>query len=95
MRAKKNFIVIAYDVSNNLRRSRIVRLLEKLGSRINYSLFECIITDNQYCKLQHDIEKIINQKEDTVVYYPICVNCYSKTIYQPFLERKYEKVLVA
>ena len=95
MRARKNFIVIAYDISDNLRRSRIARLLEKIGSRVNYSVFECIVTDNQYFKVQHEIEKIINKKEDAVVYYPICVNCYSKTIYQPKQRKKFEKVLVA
>jgi CRISPR-associated protein Cas2 len=95
MRAKKNFVVVAYDISDNLRRSRVLRLLEKLGSRINYSVFECMITDNQFCKLQHDMEKIINKKEDIVAYYSICVKCYSKTNYQPFQKRMFEKVFVA
>ena len=94
MRAKKNFIVIAYDISDNLRRSRVSQLLERLGSWINYSVFECMITDNQYYKLQYEIEKIINYKEDVVAYYPICVNCYTKTNYSPIKRRIFEKVYV-
>lgn len=94
MRAKKNFVVVAYDVSDDRRRSRVVKLLEKVGVRINYSVFECLLTDAQYEKLQNDILSKIKPKEDTVVYYPICVDCYTKIVYQPSIRRKYEKVSV-
>lgn len=94
MRAKKNFVVVAYDVSDDRRRDRVVKILEKLGVRINYSVFECMLTDVQFEKLKNDIGNKINQKEDTVVYYPICMDCYAKIVYQPALRRKYEKVSV-
>lgn len=45
MRAKKNFIVVAYDVSDDRRRSHVVKLLEKVGIRVNYSVFECMLSD--------------------------------------------------
>lgn len=94
MRARKNFVVVAYDVSDDRRRSRVVKILEKVGVRINYSVFECMLTDAQLEKLKHDIGDKINQKEDTVVYYSICMDCYAKIVYQPPLRRKYEKVSV-
>ena len=94
MRAKKNFIVIAYDISDDRRRNHVVKLLEKVGLRINFSVFECLLTDNQYTKLQNDIAKRINFKEDLVIYYPICMDCYSKILYQPEQKRKFEKILV-
>lgn len=94
MRAKKNFVVVAYDVSDDRRRSHVVKILEKVGVRINYSVFECLLTDMQYEKLRNDILSKIKPKEDTVVYYPICVNCYTKIVYQSSPRRKYEKVSV-
>lgn len=94
MRAKKNFIVIAYDISDDRRRNHVVKLLEKVGLRINLSVFECLLTDGQYAKLQNDISKKIKVKEDLVIYYPICLDCYSKIVYQPDQKRKFEKVLV-
>ena len=36
----KTFWVIAYDITNDLRRSRIVKIIEKSGIRVNYSVFE-------------------------------------------------------
>lgn len=94
MRAKKNFIVIAYDIGDDRRRSHVVKLLEKVGVRINFSVFECMLTDSQYIKLKTEIYKKIKPREDTVVYYPICMDCYSKIVYQPELKRKYEKVQI-
>ena len=94
MRAKKNFIVIAYDISDDRRRSHVVKLLEKVGLRINFSVFECLLTDTQYAKLKTEIYKEIKPKEDTVVYYPICIDCYTKIVYQPEQKRKIEKITV-
>lgn len=82
IRAKKKFVVIAYDITTTKRRNKIVKILEKAGTRINYSVFECMITDPQFKRIQKDIEKIIDKDEDRVVYYPICMKCYSKLIYQ-------------
>ena len=83
MRAKKNFIVVAYDVSDDRRRNRVVKLLEKVGVRVNYSVFECLLTDAQYEKLRNDIGGKIKPREDAVIYYPICLDCYAKIVYQP------------
>ena len=33
--------------------------------------------------VQKKIDELIVRKEDTVVYYPICVNCFTKIVYQP------------
>lgn len=83
MRAKKNFIVVAYDVADDRRRSHVVKLLEKVGVRINFSVFECLLTDTQFTKLQYEISQKIKAKKDIVVYYPICIDCYTKIVYQP------------
>lgn len=94
MRAKKNFIVVAYDVADDRRRSHVVKLLEKAGVRINFSVFECLLTDTQFTKLQKEISQKIKAKKDIVVYYPICIDCYTKIIYQPKQKRTFEKVSV-
>lgn len=85
---KKNFWVIAYDIADNLRRSRIVKIIEKCGVRVNYSVFECMLTDIQFQKLQEKIDKILCPSEDIVIYYPLCLDCYSKIIYTPDRQRR-------
>jgi CRISPR-associated protein Cas2 len=94
MRAKKNFIVVAYDVADDRRRAKVVKLLEKVGIRVNFSVFECMLTDSQYLKLRLALEKVICLKEDRIIYYPICVDCYSKIVHQPDNHVTYERVVV-
>lgn len=83
MRAKKVLYVIAYDIVDDKRRNRISKILEKYGSRVNFSVFECMFTDSQLLLVQRKIGDMIDSDEDTVVYYPCCVNCYTKIVYQP------------
>lgn len=94
MRAKKNFIVVVYDIANDKRRSHVVKILEKVGLRINFSVFECMLSDSQYEQLKADIAQKINIKYDSVVYYPICLDCYSKIVYQMKCLPTHEKVTV-
>ena len=94
MRARKNFVVVAYDVADNRRRGKVVKILEKAGVRINYSVFECMLTDAQYEKLRTDIGKKINVKEDSVAYYPICLDCYTHIIYQPDKQASHRTITV-
>lgn len=84
MRAKKVFYVIAYDVVNDKRRNQLSHVLDKYGSRVNLSVFECMFTDVQLLQVQKKIGKIIDEREDTVIYYPCCVNCFTKIVYQPY-----------
>jgi len=78
LKAKKKFVVIAYDIVKDSRRNKIAGLLEDLGTRINFSVFECMLTPSQFVALQKKIAKIADKKTDTVVYYTICVDCFTK-----------------
>ena len=90
----KSFWVIAYDITDDLRRSRIVKVIEKFGVRVNYSVFECMLTEVQLHKLQDKIEKLMVPSEDRVIYYPLCLDCYSKIVYRPQKEKKPKVVTV-
>ena len=83
MRAKKLFYVVAYDVENDKMRTKVSKMLEKYGVRINYSVFECMFTEKQLLQVQEKINRLISTQTDTIVYYPCCVNCFSKIVYQP------------
>lgn len=82
-RAKKLFCVVAYDIADDRRRLRVVKILEKYGVRANFSVFECMFTESQFLKVQQSLKERMKEREDTIVYYTICVNCYTKIVYQP------------
>ena len=69
-------LLIVYDIPNNKTRKRVGDILEGFGTRVNRSVFECIIKNNtQREKLEEMLKKELNQKEDSLRIYPLCANC--------------------
>ena len=75
----KHIYIIAYDISNNKRRCEVSQLLEEHGIRMNKSVFECLMLPKTYKALMKTVNGKINPKKDTVLYYPICRNCFEKS----------------
>lgn len=75
----KQIFIIAYDISNNRRRRRVAKLLEAHGVRMNKSVFECFLTPASFKKLSKIINQKIDSKNDSVLYYPLCRNCFEKS----------------
>ena len=48
---RKHFYVVTYDIGDDKRRQKVVKLLESIGTRMNFSVFECMLTDVQYRKM--------------------------------------------
>ncbi|MGI0480838.1 CRISPR-associated endonuclease Cas2 [Geminocystis sp. CENA526] len=65
------FYVICYDIPDDKRRKKISDLLEGYGSRVQYSVFECVLPDKKYKELQTRIKKIYKSEEDNLRFYPV------------------------
>lgn len=83
MKAQKKFYVVVYDIKDNSPRDKVSKILEKYGQRVNYSVFECLFTEKQLLSVQTQIYNLICKNSDTVIYYSICLDCYTKIIYHP------------
>ena len=83
MRTKKNCVIVAYDISKANRRNRIVKLLDACGHKVNRSVYECMLSDAQLLMLKHSLLRTIDPTEDSIVIYPICLNCFCKAEYLP------------
>lgn len=94
MRAKKIYCVVAYDIRKSKRRQQVVKLLTPFGRRVNKSVFECLFSDAQLARLRLDLQNIIVKKEDQVAIYPICVNCYARSVYIPAIRNDFSAVHV-
>ena len=94
-RTKKQMVVIAYDITDDKRRNRMVKLLEQHGKRINYSVFECMITRKEQQNLLDAATGIIDEKNDQIVMYHVCADCYAKTEYLPRHIHKPNTVVIA
>ena len=67
------FYLICYDVVNDRRRNRVSRLLEGYGLRVQKSVFECVLTPDQYELLQRRFQtkRYLDPDEDQIRFYPI------------------------
>lgn len=91
---RKHFYVVAYDIGDDKRRAKVVKLMESIGLRMNFSVFECMLTDIQFCNMCAKLEKIIVKREDWVNIYPLCTECYARIKYIPDIRKK-ESVKIA
>lgn len=83
--------VISYDIESDRTRRKLAKLLEGYGVRIQYSVFECNLTDKRFQKLYKEILQLTSGKSDgSVRFYSICKNCEDKivTIGKPLNELK-------
>lgn len=74
----KNYIVVAYDIADDKRRTKICNILLEYGSRVNYSVFECFITLKEISALKTKIQQEMKKKEDVVLFYQLCRECLEK-----------------
>lgn len=94
MKAKRIFVVVAYDITSNKRRKKVADLLAEYGTRINLSVFECMLTKARFVRLQDKVLDLIDESTDSVAYYTICMECFTRIIYQPERTRDTRLVIV-
>lgn len=66
--------VVCYDVLDDGRRQRIYDLLKDYGARVQYSVFECDLTNEQFNEM---VKKLLQEVEDEdfLRIYPLCGWC--------------------
>ena len=74
----KMFIVVAYDISDDKRRTKLHKALMNFGAPVQYSVFECILGKEGLKKMKAAVGKVIKGEEDLVRYYYICDSCRKK-----------------
>ena len=67
-----DFWLVCYDVRDNKRRRKLVKFLEQRCQRVQYSVFECPLTEK---KLSELVEKkwlpVLKLSEDSLRIYPL------------------------
>lgn len=71
-------MVISYDISEDKRRTKIHSLLKSYGQWMQYSVFECDVTETQYAHLRARLSKMIKPEEDSIRFYFLCACCERK-----------------
>ncbi len=65
-------IVVSYDISNDKRRRKVVKILEGTGFRMQYSVFECDLDRKQLATLKKRLKPYVEeQTTDSIRFYPL------------------------
>lgn len=67
--------VVAYDIPDDRRRTRVHKILMGFGKWTQYSLFECFLTRKDLILLQSKLAPYLLSIRDSVRFYPLCANC--------------------
>lgn len=70
--------VVAYDIPDDRRRTRVHKILTGFGNWTQYSLFECFLTRKQLVLLRSKLAEHLEAKQDSVRFYPLCASCVDK-----------------
>ena len=71
-------ILISYDIEDDKTRTKLAKKLLDFGPRVQFSVFEADITENELTKLLGLINKVKLVENDSIRLYYICEACVRK-----------------
>jgi CRISPR-associated protein Cas2 len=68
-------MIVAYDIADPKRLSKIAKIMLDYGTRVQKSIFEATLNGPRFREMKDRIESIIVFEEDGVKYFPLCEKC--------------------
>ena len=72
------WVVVAYDVSQDGRRQRLMNALKDYGLPVQKSVFECELAAASFERMRARLLKLINARRDRLHFYRLCEQCRAK-----------------
>lgn len=76
--SEQTLYVVAYDIPDNKRRTKIHKILVGFGKWTQYSLFELFLDKRELLLLHAKLEQYLDASVDSVRFYPLCAACLAK-----------------
>ena len=64
---RKTFLV-TYDICNDYRLARVYKTMRGFGDHLQYSVFECQMSETDLVRCRHMLDRIIDHREDQVLF---------------------------
>ena len=71
-------ILVAYDISNDRRRTKLHNVLLNYGTPVQYSVFECLLDAAGEKAMRAAVGRVIRPRVDHVRYYHLCATCRAR-----------------
>jgi len=76
------FVLISYDIEDDKLRAKVATVLEGHGRRVQYSVFECHLTERQYDALKQRLVRLVEAAGKAGTYsirfYRLCKACVAR-----------------
>ncbi len=76
----EHFYIICFDIFNKKRLRQVAIQMENYGQRIQYSVFECHLNEENLNKLKQQLKQIIEPTKDHIRYYHLCPKDHKKIL---------------
>ena len=63
------FVVVSYDIPEDKRRTKVMKLMKNYGAHVQYSVFECELKEAAYKKMRERLKQLVSPKHDSVRFY--------------------------
>jgi CRISPR-associated protein Cas2 len=73
--------VMAYDTPHDRRRYRLAKCLNDYGRRVQYSVFEAMLSRMLFDRMVEELKALIDPGDDRVHVYPLCGACAARAVY--------------
>ena len=73
------FVIISYDIEKDRTRTRLAKALKNFGSRVQKSVFEADISEDEYVRLKKLLNRVRLEERDSIRLYVLCRECKRKT----------------
>lgn len=77
---RRQWVVVSYDIPDDKRRTKVMKIVAGYGRRAQYSVFECEIRPADLRQLQARLQDVINAAQDDVRFYSLCNDCLGKVV---------------
>lgn len=69
------FFLVCYDIAHDGRLRKVAKVMEGFGERVQRSVFECHLTENQFARLLKKVRAVMDETEDGLRVYRLCQAC--------------------
>ncbi len=67
-------LTVCYDIADDGRRRKASRILADYGTRVQWSVFECLVNEKHCRELRRRLHEALTD-QDSVRYYRLCASC--------------------
>lgn len=71
--------LVAYDISDDRRRTKVHKILSGFGEWTQFSIFECFLNEQELILMRRRLDDVLKHEEDNVRFYHVCPTCQRKT----------------